>query len=136
MNYIRISLVVLLFLLVHHSINAQTRYSILGTWRVCTKIELDTNEMCNTDSYVTYTFNRDGSYFDSRQYTINGIAYNMNGRWVFRNDTLTIDANDGNGFTFDPQNHIIKWVNSRLFYTYTQEGNTGVFRYTIFRKVN
>ncbi|MCJ8290433.1 MAG: hypothetical protein HRT58_12270 [Crocinitomicaceae bacterium] len=65
----------LLFVMVHlvgATLNAQTGSVILGKWDVCVNMELNLEEDCSENSYVTYDFHENGTYSDNREYIIMG----------------------------------------------------------------
>lgn len=113
---------------------SQTTSMIEGKWDVCTRMTLDSLEDCSSNVYLTYEFHSDGTYSDSREYTVYGKKYKYHGVWSFNGTVLMIDAADENGITIPPHYYEIFWINDYLLYTKGTEGPDGPTVYTYYKK--
>jgi hypothetical protein len=113
---------------------SQKGKAIEGKWDACTSMTLDSSQNCSSATYATYDFHADGTYDDSRAYSIKGKKYNYHGTWSLNGNLFIIDATDENGISIPAQKHEIFWINESLFYTTGTEGPNGPLVYTYYRK--
>jgi len=90
------------------------------SWDVCTSTKKMIDSSCFY--FVTYTFNADGSYNDSRQYTVGNITMNYRGTWKLIRNKLIITTTPENGMSRSTSKQRIIWVDNSTFYTVGLEG--------------
>ena len=127
----RLLMIFVLTIIANYSISQNDSSIVDRSWDVCTS----TKKVIDSDCfyYVTYTFNSDASYNESRQYSIGKITANYRGTWKLVKNKLIITTSPENGMTRATQKHKIKWIDSSTFYTTGHEGFLGVKVYTYYK---
>jgi len=101
------------------------------SWDVCTSTKTVIDSNCFY--FVTYTFNSDGSYNDSRQYTTGNITANYRGTWKLAKNKLTIATTPENGGSRSTSRQKINWIDTSTFYTVSRESFLGKKIYTYYK---
>lgn len=101
------------------------------SWDVCTSTTKAIDSSCYY--FVTYTFNENGSYNDSRQYTLGNLTANYRGTWQLVNNKLILTTASENGITRSTRKEKITWIDNSTFYTVGREGPLGTKIYTFYK---